>query len=135
MPKLDLTDQPFVGGSTYPGKLAATVKGRSVQTIGDLGGLTQYGVNIVHLEPGAISSLRHYQMEQDEFVIVLSGTCLLIDDQGEHDGERQGAGREHRVGEDADVEQRRDLAALPGDEADQGKDTHEGRLISSVKYY
>ena len=70
MPKLDLSQIPFKGGSTYPGKLAQAMAGRSSQRLGDAGGLTQYGVNMVRLEPGAASSLRHYHMQQDEFVIV-----------------------------------------------------------------
>ncbi|SLN45593.1 Cupin domain protein [Roseovarius litorisediminis] len=84
MPKLDLSQIPFKGGSTYPGKLAQAMARRSSQRLGDAGGLTQYGVNMVRLEPGAASSLRHYHMQQDEFVIVTQGTCTLIDDDGEH---------------------------------------------------
>lgn len=84
MPKLDLSQIPFQGGSGYPGKLAEAGAGRFVQRLGDAGGLTQYGVNMVRLEPGGLSSLRHYHMEQDEFAIVISGSCTLVDDQGEH---------------------------------------------------
>ncbi|WP_171236485.1 cupin domain-containing protein [Ruegeria sp. HKCCA6837] len=85
MPKLDLSQIPFNGGSSYPGKLAEAVGGRFKKGVGDAGGLTQFGVNIVRLEPQALSSLRHYHMEQDEFAIMLSGTCVLIDDDGEHE--------------------------------------------------
>ncbi|WP_170400197.1 cupin domain-containing protein [Ruegeria arenilitoris] len=85
MPKLDLSQIPFKGGSAYPGKLAEATAGRFVQRVGDAGGLTQYGVNIVRLEPQGMSSLRHYHMKQDEFAIMLSGTCVLIDDDGEHE--------------------------------------------------
>lgn len=85
MPKLDLSRLPWRTGSGYPGKLAAEVGGRSMQPLGDPGGITQFGVNIVRLEPGAMSSLRHYHMEQDEFVMVTEGTCTLIDDQGAHE--------------------------------------------------
>ncbi len=84
MPKLDLSQIPFKGGSSYPGKLAEATAGRFVQRIGDAGGLTQYGVNIVRLEPQGLSSLRHYHIEQDEFAIMLSGECVLIDDEGEY---------------------------------------------------
>lgn len=84
MPKLDLSSIPVKTGSTYPGKLGDAVKGRSAQALGDAGGLTQYGVNLVRLEPGAASSIRHYHMEQDEFVMVTEGVCTLIDDHGEH---------------------------------------------------
>ncbi|NOD47000.1 MULTISPECIES: cupin domain-containing protein [unclassified Ruegeria] len=85
MPKLDLSQISFKGGSSYPGKLAEAVGGRFKKGVGDAGGLTQFGVNIVRLEPQALSSLRHYHMEQDEFAIMLSGTCVLIDDDGEHE--------------------------------------------------
>ena len=85
MPKLNLSQVPFKGGSLYPGKLSDTMAGRSSQRLGDAGGLTQYGVNIVRLEPGAMSSLRHYHMEQDEFVMITEGTCTLVDDTGAHE--------------------------------------------------
>ena len=83
MPKLNLADIPWRTGSGYPGKLAEAVAGRSSQRLGDAGGLTQFGVNLVQLEPGGLSSLRHYHMEQDEFLMVTSGVCTLIDDHGE----------------------------------------------------
>ncbi len=85
MPKLDLSQIPFQGGSSYPGKLAEAVLGRFNQGLGDAGGLTQFGVNIVRLEPAGMSSLRHYHMQQDEFAIMLSGTCVLIEDDGEYE--------------------------------------------------
>jgi uncharacterized cupin superfamily protein len=47
-------------------------------------GLTQFGVNYVTLEPGAISALRHWHEEEDELVYVLSGELTLIDNDGEH---------------------------------------------------
>jgi len=47
-------------------------------------GITQFGVNHVTLEPGSISALRHWHEAEDEFVYVLSGTLILIDDNGEH---------------------------------------------------
>jgi uncharacterized cupin superfamily protein len=47
-------------------------------------GMTQFGVNRVILEPGSISSLRHWHEGEDEFVYVLSGTLTLIDENGAH---------------------------------------------------
>ena len=85
MPKIDLSQIPFKPGSSYPGKLANSVEGRSTQRLGPVGGLTQYGVNFVRLEPDAASSLRHYHMKQDEFVIVTKGVCILRDDEGDHE--------------------------------------------------
>lgn len=85
MPKLDLAKIGVVTGSGYPGTLATSVGGRAAQRLGEAGGLTQFGVNMVRLMPGDMSSLRHYHMEQDEFLMVTTGTCTLIDDDGEHD--------------------------------------------------
>ena len=47
-------------------------------------GLNQFGVNHVTLEPGACSSLRHWHEGEDEFVLVLTGAVVLIDENGEH---------------------------------------------------
>ena len=83
MPKLDRSRIAVESGTSYPGKLARTVDGRSWQALGDAGGLTQYGVNLVTLEPGAASSLRHYQMQQDEFAMVTEGELVLTENDGE----------------------------------------------------
>ena len=83
MPKLDLSRIAVESGTSYPGKLARTVDGRSWQAVGDAGGLTQYGVNLVTLAPGAASSLRHYQMQQDEFAMVTEGELVLTENDGE----------------------------------------------------
>jgi uncharacterized cupin superfamily protein len=51
--------------------------------LGDPVGLTQFGANLVRLEPGARSSLRHWHEEQDEFLVVTEGALVLVDDQGD----------------------------------------------------
>lgn len=53
--------------------------------LGTLVGMTQFGVNQVTLDPGSISSLRHWHEEEDEFVYILTGTLILVDDNGEHE--------------------------------------------------
>ncbi len=83
MPKLDLAKVPVKTGSGYPGSLAAKVGARRQQKVGEAGGLTQFGANIVTLPPGALSSLRHWHEQQDEILIVLSGNLTLVDDFGE----------------------------------------------------
>lgn len=50
--------------------------------LGDAGGLTQFGANLVVLAPGALSSLRHWHVHEDEFVMVTQGTVTLIQDAG-----------------------------------------------------
>jgi uncharacterized cupin superfamily protein len=46
--------------------------------------MTQFGVNLVELGPGSYSSLRHWHEREDEFVYVVSGELVLIDNSGEH---------------------------------------------------
>ena len=58
--------------------------GRSEAQLARTVGITQFGVNHLTLEPGAVSSLRHWHEGEDEFVLVLSGELVLIDDNGEH---------------------------------------------------
>lgn len=83
MGKLDLSKAPVKTGSIYPEPYASMMKGRSSLRLGDLGGLTQFGVNLVTLEPGALSSLRHWHQNEDEFVIVTEGELTLVQDAGE----------------------------------------------------
>ena len=55
----------------------------SSSALGDVGGLTQFGVNLVTLEPGVSSSLRHWHRVEDEFIYVLQGELVLVTDAGE----------------------------------------------------
>lgn len=81
--KIDLGKVPVKTGSIYPAPYAAMMAGRSSLRLGDAGGLTQFGVNLVTLAPGALSSLRHWHLAEDEFVMVTSGTCTMVTDAGE----------------------------------------------------
>ncbi|MEE9427254.1 MAG: cupin domain-containing protein [Paracoccaceae bacterium] len=83
MPKVDLSTVPVKTGSIYPAPHDAEMAGRISLRVGDAGGLTQFGANIIILAPGAKSSLRHWHLEQDEFVVMMSGKCSLIDNTGE----------------------------------------------------
>jgi uncharacterized cupin superfamily protein len=69
--------------SNYPEPFAAHVAGRHKQQLGEVFGLTVFGVNRTRLEPGAQSALRHWHDNQDEFVYVLEGEAVLITDEGE----------------------------------------------------
>lgn len=82
MPKLDLASAPRVQGSAYPAPYAGDVAARIVTKLGDAGGLTDFGVNIVELPPGTKSSMRHWHTDEDEFVMILTGVCDLVDDHG-----------------------------------------------------
>lgn len=83
MPKLELAKVPLKTGSLYPEPYASLMAGRSSLRLGDAGGLTQFGVNLVMLEPGALSSLRHWHLNEDEFVMVTEGECIMVQDAGE----------------------------------------------------
>lgn len=83
MPKIDLKTVPLKTGSTYPEPYASQMEGRSSLRLGDAGGLTQFGANLVILQPGAVSSVRHWHLNEDEFVMVTQGEVFLEQDAGE----------------------------------------------------
>jgi uncharacterized cupin superfamily protein len=67
----------------YPAEFAGGFDRRIKRALGDAGGLTQFGVNLTTLEPGAVSALRHWHAKEDEFVYVLVGELMLVTDAGE----------------------------------------------------
>ena len=71
-------------GTIYPPEFAGPLKGREKRALGDVFGLTQYGVNLATLAPGTWSSQRHWHEKEDEFIFVIEGDITLIDDAGEH---------------------------------------------------
>ena len=84
MPKIDLSALPVRTSSSYPAPFDTVTQGRSTVALGDPYGITQFGVNLVQLAPGAMSSLRHWNERQDEFLMVTDGTLTLVDDDGAH---------------------------------------------------
>ena len=83
MPKIDIAAVPERQGSGYPAPFHEPCMNRVRKALGDAGGLTQFGVNLLTLSPGAWSSQRHWHSAEDEFVYVLSGEVMLITDEGE----------------------------------------------------
>ncbi len=83
MPKIDIAALPVHTGTGYPEAFRHVVKGRERRRLGDAGGLTQFGVNLTRLRPGAASALRHWHEAEDEFVYILDGELVLIEDDGE----------------------------------------------------
>lgn len=71
-------------GTNYLPQFAYVVQGREKRVLGDVFGLTQFGVNLTTLAPGSASALRHWHAREDEFVFVVSGEITLIDNLGEH---------------------------------------------------
>jgi uncharacterized cupin superfamily protein len=73
------TSIPAIMGQTiYPLPYATLVEGRRKHKLGDFFGLNNFGVNLTHLAPGAISALAHSHSRQEEFIFVLEGTPILI---------------------------------------------------------
>lgn len=64
--------------TVYPQKFASLVEGRTKRKLGDFFGLTNFGVNLTELLPGAISALFHHHSKQDEFIYILEGVPTLI---------------------------------------------------------
>jgi len=83
MPKIDIAALPLDTATRYPKPYDQGMIGRSRLRLGNAAGLDQFGVNLCRLKPGAASSLRHWHMNEDEFVYVLEGEVVLIEDEGE----------------------------------------------------
>ena len=88
MPIIDLKKTNYIEGR-YPKELMKFYNGITDEykqiKIGDLGGLTQYGVNKAVQPPNAATAMRHRHENEDEFIIILSGKALLLDNEGEHE--------------------------------------------------
>lgn len=82
-PALDPSDLEPRLGSSYPAPFRDACGAREKRALGDPLGLTQYGVNLVRLPPGALSSQRHWHSHEDEFAYILEGELVLVTDAGE----------------------------------------------------
>ncbi len=76
-------DVPERKGSNYPELFQELVSGRSKKRLGNAAGLKNFGVNLVKLEPGSWSSVRHWHSQQDEFIYILAGEVTLATNSGE----------------------------------------------------
>jgi uncharacterized cupin superfamily protein len=75
---------PKTKPSNYPEPFASRMARREKRPLGDLFGLTNFGVNLTRLTPGGMSALRHAHSRQDELVYILQGRPTLITDAGEN---------------------------------------------------
>jgi len=69
--------------SVYPAVFHPRVSKREKRPLGDLFGLTVFGVNLTRILPGGMSALRHAHSIQDEFVYVIEGEPTLVTNSGE----------------------------------------------------
>jgi uncharacterized cupin superfamily protein len=74
---------PVRASTGYPKPYDRVVQGREKQALGNAAGLTQFGVNLTRLKPGAASAMRHWHANEDELIYVLEGEVVLIEDGGE----------------------------------------------------
>lgn len=97
-------DLPSRRGSGYPAPHDVPCRERVRRSLGDVFGLSQFGVNLLELAPGAWSSQRHWHERQDELVYVLEGDATVVTDEGETmlsagmvAGFRAGSGNGHHI--------------------------------------
>jgi uncharacterized cupin superfamily protein len=83
MPKIDISAAPVRTGTSYPSPHDVPCRDRHRARLGDAGGLTDFGVNLLTLKPGVWSSQRHWHRLEDEFVYIVSGEVVLVTDKGE----------------------------------------------------
>ena len=85
--------------------------GRQKHPLGDLFGLSNFGVNLTRLAPKAVSALRHAHSKQDEFIYILQGRPTLCTDEGRIElapgmcaGFKAGTGNGHHLVNDSSQE-------------------------------
>lgn len=83
MPRIDLEAIARTNRTGYPAPFDAAVAGRWQRRLAPAAGLSELGASHVVLEPGAWSSQRHWHASEDEFLVMLSGEAVLVDDHGE----------------------------------------------------
>ena len=82
MPKVDLTSIERISRTGYPPPFAKAVAGRHYRRLAPAHGLTDFGVSEVTLDPGAWSSQRHWHDGEDEFMVMIEGEAVMIEDDG-----------------------------------------------------
>ena len=97
MPKIDIAAVPERKGSGYLSPFDAPCVECVRQRLGNAGGLTDFGVNLMHLPPGNWSSQRHWHSHEDEFVYVLGGELTLVEDAGDCAAFPKGSGNGHHL--------------------------------------
>ena len=81
--RIDTSTLARIVGTLYPPPFDRPCRARERRRLGDAAGLTQFGVNLLRLAPGAWSSQRHWHALEDELVYVLDGEVVLVTDAGE----------------------------------------------------
>ncbi|MCZ4271599.1 cupin domain-containing protein [Maritalea porphyrae] len=79
MPKIDMPNWQKSAGKAHP------ISGQNdgpyeERVLGELAGLSNLGVRMEKLPPGSASSHRHWHETEDEFLMMISGELVLIED-------------------------------------------------------
>lgn len=83
MPKLDLEAIQSTNRTFYPPPYDAPMTRRHFRRLAPAAGLEDFGVSHVVIEPGGISSQRHWHEGEDELVVMLAGEAMLVEEEGE----------------------------------------------------
>ena len=81
--RLDFAAIATHSGSGYPAPFDVPVAKRERKRLAEAAGLSKIGVTLLRLPPGTWSTQRHWHINSDEFVYVLSGQVTLVTDDGE----------------------------------------------------
>lgn len=129
---------PRTKPSNYPEPFASRMQGREKRQLGDVFGLTNFGVNFTRLAPHSVSALRHAHTRQDEFIYILSGHPTLRTDEGETQlvpgmcaGFKAGTGNAHQLVNNTseDVVYLEVGDRTPGDQASYPDDDIQAELV------
>jgi uncharacterized cupin superfamily protein len=82
MPNIDLDSIEQLNRTGYPPPFDRAVAGRWYRRLAPASGLTDFGVSHVVLKPGAWSSQRHWHDGEDEFLVMIAGEAVLVEDDG-----------------------------------------------------
>ncbi len=130
---------PRTKPSIYPEPFASRMAGRVKRPLGDLFGLSNFGVNLTRMAPGGASALRHAHTRQDEFIYILEGRPTLYTDEGPTQlspgmcaGFKAGTGNGHRLANETteDVVYLEVGDRTPNDEASYPDDDLKASLIA-----
>lgn len=83
MPKLDLAAIEQTNRTGYPEPYASEMTRRFYRRLAPAAGITDFGASHVVLQPGGISSQRHWHEGEDELVVMVAGEAVLVEEGGE----------------------------------------------------
>lgn len=83
MPKIDLDSISRTNATGYPPPYAEAMAKRHYRKLAGPASIEDFGISHVTLEPGGISSQRHWHEGEDELVVMIEGEAVLVEDGGE----------------------------------------------------